>query len=1421
MSLRSYRFNRLLLLLLLVWVCAPFAPPHHRVAAEEAPPAFIRQVRELETARLGIANPAGLIFSRKARLFQVIRGRAGAQPAPETTDLLSLTPLDARAGSMRIAAKIDDPINVTFDDKRQRLLIYRAAPQQLLEVTAGANGLPNPKNIRRYKLKALDLQNPQGMSVAPQSGDLYILDAAGPRLVRVPPAADGSFDNAAATIIDLRATGINTPRGLAWEPSGELLYIVSVTSQTLYSVTADGQIVATRDLTSFGLRNPQALVFAPSGDLTDDPEEMSLYIADAGLMPSRRSRDGSDAAPPCPTPEACPNQIYLPLVANDETAVALDTDALDTGAIDTGAIDTKEIDIDVERSAALISADPANPGTIIELSLSLPSGPSEPTFASGVVRTTDLAAIAPPSPDPSGLTYVAASNKLVMSDGEIEEIVAGITHFQGANVWELTLGGSIIRTANLSLLPPTVTPMTNEPTGVAWNPNNGHYFFSDDDTRRIYTLNPGADGLVGTTDDTWTSFATLPAGSADPEGLAFDPVNNHLFVADGLNMEIYQFTTSGTLLNQFDVEQYGVLDPEGVEFITESGTLVILSNGVANTIIETTIDGLLLRTMNLSAADTENPAALVYAPASDGSGARRYYVADRGVDNNSDPTLIDGKIYEMTAPDPLPPGFNTPPLVNAGADQAVVLPNSIQLDGTVSDDGQPNPPGTVVTEWTQISGPGTATFGNPNAVDTTASFTLPGLYVLRLSAFDGAMLNGDNVTINVTGSSNIIAIDQRIIDGSNDAEENINNSVSITSADLDMMLDPGSVTPINNLMIGLRFPNLAIPVGAVIVNARIQFEADEAYVESTQFTIQGEAVDSAAPFAAVKRNLTDRPRTTTAVAWSPPAWTIVGEAGPHQRTPSLTAIVQELVSRPGWVSGNAMAFLITGSGQRIARSLEGRPSGAALLHIEYTTNQAPQVNAGPDQTITLSTNATLNGTVGDDGLPAPPNLITAWSQVSGPGTVTFGNVNAVDTTAAFPTVGVYVLRLTANDGALSAFDEITITVSENQAPVVSAGADQVIPAGNQAILDGAASDDGVPPPPALVTTWSQVSGPPGVVFGNVNVVDTTATFPSTGVYLLRLTANDGLLSTFDEVTITVNTPPLVNAGPDQSLALPNQAALDGTVSDDGLPLPPSLTTAWSQVSGPGTVTFGNVNAVDTTAAFSAPGSYILRLSATDGAWGSNDDVQITVTDLIFADGFESGNLSAWSSSVTGGGDLSVSPAAALAGAQGLQALINDNFAIYVVDDAPTAEPRYRVRFYFDPNTIPMAANDSHQIFSGRTEAGTVVLQIEFRFSGGVYQVRALILDDGTSATSSGWFTISDAPHALEVDWRAATAAGANNGGLTFWIDGVQRANVTGIDNDTRRIDLIRLGAGSGIDNGTRGTYYFDAYEARRQSYIGP
>ena len=108
------------------------------------------------------------------------------------------------------------------------------------------------------------------------------------------------------------------------------------------------------------------------------------------------------------------------------------------------------------------------------------------------------------------------------------------------------------------------------------------------------------------------------------------------------------------------------------------------------------------------------------------------------------------------------------------------------------------------------------------------------------------------------------------------------------------------------------------------------------------------------------------------------------------------------------------------------------PTGRAteFAFVGYViANIAPAVSAGSDATVTLPGPTDLDGTVSDDGLPDPPAATTtAWSKVSGPGTVAFGNAAAVDTTATFSEPGTYVLRLTAGDGELTAYDETTVTV---------------------------------------------------------------------------------------------------------------------------------------------------------------------------------------------------------------------------------------------------------------------------------------------------------------------------------------------------------------------------------------------------------
>lgn len=211
------------------------------------------------------------------------------------------------------------------------------------------------------------------------------------------------------------------------------------------------------------------------------------------------------------------------------------------------------------------------------------------------------------------------------------------------------------------------------------------------------------------------------------------------------------------------------------------------------------------------------------------------------------------------------------------------------------------------------------------------------------------------------------------------------------------------------------------------------------------------------------------------------------------------------------------------------------------------------------------------------------------------------------------------------------------------------------------------------------------------------------------------------------------------------------------------------------------------------------------------------------TDIIFSDGFESGNTSAWSAEIDGEADLNVTPGAALVGAQGLAALIDNTTSMFVRDDRPTAEQRYRARFYFDPNTVSMASSDVHTIFVGRTNS-SAVFNVQLNNNTGTssgYRIRVQIFNDVGGNTNGTYFTLADSSHAIEVDWQAATGVGANNGSITLWIDGVSKETISAVDNDTLRVEETRMGPLTGIDVGTSGTVYFDSFESRRSSYIGP
>ena len=365
------------------------------------------------------------------------------------------------------------------------------------------------------------------------------------------------------------------------------------------------------------------------------------------------------------------------------------------------------------------------------------------------VRNVATSSYSPPSPDPSGVAYLPGADRLMIVDGEVDEMAI----FDGANMFATTKAGSL-STTGLS------RPWSNEPVGAGYNPGNDHLFVSDDDQKEVFEVVAGSDDRFGTGDDTVTHFDTLGFGNSDPEGLDYDGGTDSLWLVDGINAEVFRvraaadgrFGTGDDTVTHFDVGIYGARDPEGLAFDAVRKTVVVVDDS-SDRIYELDRSGDLLHTINVASANMTAASGLAIAPSSGGSGGRAYYVAARGLDNNSHPGENDGRLYEIRAtlpPIPEDPPPNTAPVVDAGPDRSVTLPQAAALDGSVSDDGRPDP---VTSTWSQVSGPGTVTFDDAAAEDAVATFSAAGSFTLQLSASDGVLSASDTMTVTVQAAA--------------------------------------------------------------------------------------------------------------------------------------------------------------------------------------------------------------------------------------------------------------------------------------------------------------------------------------------------------------------------------------------------------------------------------------------------------------------------------------------------------------------------------------------------------------------------------------------------------------------------------------------------------------------------------------------
>ncbi len=170
---------------------------------------------------------------------------------------------------------------------------------------------------------------------------------------------------------------------------------------------------------------------------------------------------------------------------------------------------------------------------------------------------------------------------------------------------------------------------------------------------------------------------------------------------------------------------------------------------------------------------------------------------------------------------------------------------------------------------------------------------------------------------------------------SNNAEEKSNGYQS-TGSELTFRSD-------SNAYIGMRFRNIAVPKEATITDAYLIFNAYQNGSGSASFRISAANEDDPSSFSSYPRYLLRNKAKTSSVTWSNiPTWL----KNSSYESPQLSSVVQEVIDRPGWESGNELMLIVSDmSGIRGAYTYQGKPSGAAQLVIEYEGNSVPGTTA--------------------------------------------------------------------------------------------------------------------------------------------------------------------------------------------------------------------------------------------------------------------------------------------------------------------------------------------------------------------------------------------------------------------------------------------------------------------------------------------
>lgn len=568
-----------------------------------------------------------------------------------------------------------------------------------------------------------------------------------------------------------------------------------------------------------------------------------------------------------------------------------------------------------------------------------------------------------------------------------------------------------------------------------------------------------------------------------------------------------------------------------------------------------------------------------------------------------------------------------PPIVYVTSPTAqaplVASGQGIIVSALVTDDGTPQP---VTQTWTQVSGPGTANFETPTLATTAVGFTADGVYVLRVTATDGQFTVNDQVTVIVgaaitpadwvsqdlspstqqRGQSAKIG-EGHVLTGMGAGYAAVTNDAAHVMAR--QVAGDGSVVVRLTALSG----NASAPLAGVTIRdslARASNRAVLGYVPGVGLQFRVRTTAGATDSVTTQGGITlpvwlklERTAAGNAITASyasdaggaPGSWTTIG-AGP-----TTVTMVNDLTQMGLTATGNNSAAGVSCTATFDNVTLTPVPSGPAIVTEDFGTGTpTPGTFAVNGGTYTIGGSGGMDGSGAFYGWQYHGDLMITAKLASATSTALSAKSGimireSMDSTAGY----IHVGRIP--QGAFSGYIWRSLANGSGGGVPSFTGAVRwmrLVRQGNRVTAFHAADVAGNP------GAWTQLGQPQTIIMSTPVLV---------GFAVDNSGGSAGVLNvcTFTNLSIVqLNKAPIVDPGTVAAYSL-SPIELNGTVTDDNFPAPPSVSSLWTRRAGAGAVVFESAASVDTSLSLAAAGAYTLRLQASDGSVETFRDLSFT------------------------------------------------------------------------------------------------------------------------------------------------------------------------------------------------------------------